>query len=108
MHPRYVLFKFFLQRQFYVDNNIDNIDGGAKKNVKKWSTFVHNGVMFPSEYIPTGINLLYNNKEMPIFKCNGCPYETDHKTSILNHLNRTPSNNKSKQKNQRQQNDYRQ
>lgn len=40
---------------------ICNQFGGVKK---KWTTLVHNGVIFPPEYQPHGIPVIYNGKEI--------------------------------------------
>ncbi len=44
-----ILSRYFLYQQF----------GGAKGE-KKWSSFIHSGVMFPDLYIPHGIPVVYN------------------------------------------------
>jgi DNA topoisomerase-1 len=32
----------------------------------KWKSFNHNGVMFPPEYEPSGIPIIYKNEEMQL------------------------------------------
>lgn len=48
------LFNYFVYSQF----------GGKKNNDAKWTTFKHNGVMFPEPYEPHKIPLLYNGKRI--------------------------------------------
>ena len=48
------LFNYFVYNQF----------GGKKNNDAKWTTFKHNGVMFPEPYEPHKIPLLYNGKRI--------------------------------------------
>jgi len=48
------LFNYFLYNQF----------GGKKNNEAKWSTFSHNGVLFPEPYKPHKIPLIYDGKEI--------------------------------------------
>lgn len=60
MEFRHMIFKYWLHQQFELDNKLIQ-DGGGKK---KWNTLVHNGVMFPPEYIPHGIPLLYKGEKM--------------------------------------------
>ncbi len=53
--------KYWLQRQFEVfreDYDLWSFNGG-EKGTKKWSTLSHNGVMFPPEYIPHKVPLIY-------------------------------------------------
>lgn len=50
-YNHYVTF-FWLHKQF----------GGAGK--KKWTTFVHNGVLFPPEYEPHNIPVIYNSQKV--------------------------------------------
>ena len=59
MEFRHMIFKYWLHQQFELNNNL--IQSGGKK---KWNTLVHNGVMFPPEYIPHGIPLLYKGEKM--------------------------------------------
>lgn len=48
------LFNYFVYNQF----------GGARNNEAKWSTFSHNGVLFPDPYEIHGIPLIYDGKEI--------------------------------------------
>ena len=48
------LFNYFVYNQF----------GGKKNNDAKWTTFSHNGVLFPEPYIPHKIPLLYDGKRI--------------------------------------------
>ena len=53
-HSRYILIDHWLNSQFI---------GGNKK---KWDTFEHNGVMFPPEYVPHGIPVLYKGSSVKL------------------------------------------
>jgi DNA topoisomerase-1 len=48
------LFNYFVYNQF----------GGKKNNDIKWSSFSHNGVLFPEPYVPHKIPLIYDGKEI--------------------------------------------
>jgi hypothetical protein len=48
------LFNYFLYNQF----------GGKNNNNAKWTTFSHNGVLFPEPYKPHKIPLIYDGKEI--------------------------------------------
>jgi len=50
-----LLSRYFIYQQF----------GGAKGD-KKWSSFIHSGVMFPDLYVPHGIPVIYNGIEVPL------------------------------------------
>jgi DNA topoisomerase-1 len=50
-----LLSRYFIYQQF----------GGAKGD-KKWSSFIHSGVMFPDLYVPHGIPVVYNGIEVPL------------------------------------------
>jgi DNA topoisomerase-1 len=50
-----ILCRYFLYQQF----------GGAKGD-KKWSSFIHSGVMFPDLYEPHGIPIIYNGIEVKL------------------------------------------
>jgi len=39
---------------------------GSGKKKEYWTTLSHNGVMFPDEYKPINIPLIYNNKEVKL------------------------------------------
>ena len=60
--------KYWMSKQFpYFDNDDDyadeqNQDGGANK--KQWTTFEHNGVLFPPEYVPHKVPIVYEGKEI--------------------------------------------
>lgn len=44
-----------------------NIQFGGRKNTeKKWDSLEHNGVMFPDDYKPHGINLIYNGRNIKL------------------------------------------
>lgn len=48
------LFNYFVYSHF----------GGKKNNDVKWTTFSHNGILFPEPYIPHNIPLLYDGKRI--------------------------------------------
>ena len=48
---------YWLKKQF-----IEYIEEKQNGGSFKWKTFIHNGVMFPPEYIPHKIPLKYNNE----------------------------------------------
>jgi DNA topoisomerase-1 len=48
------LFNYFVYNQF----------GGKKNNEAKWTTFSHNGVIFPEPYVPHKIPLIYNGEKI--------------------------------------------
>jgi len=50
-----ILSRFFLYQQF-----------GGSESKKKWSTFVHNGVLFPELYSPHNIPIYYNGLEVKL------------------------------------------
>src|SRR5438270_13132406 len=60
---KYWLIKQFLHDYDY-DYDINNIIGGKAK--KQWTTLSHNGVLFPPEYIPHLIPLIYLGKEITL------------------------------------------
>ena len=49
-----VLFNYFVYNQF----------GGKKNEEIKWTTFSHNGVLFPDPYVPHKIPLIYDGKKI--------------------------------------------
>jgi len=49
-----VLFNYFVYNQF----------GGKKNEDIKWTTFSHNGVLFPDPYIPHKVPLIYDGKKI--------------------------------------------
>lgn len=53
---------FWLIKQFNIQDQ-SNIQIGGRSNKKKWTTFIHNGVLFPPEYIPHDIPIIYNNNQ---------------------------------------------
>ena len=48
--------------QFY--NTIISQIGGKKNTKKYWDTLTHNGVMFPEEYKPINVPIIYDGKEI--------------------------------------------
>ena len=52
-----------VSKQFYSDNNYINYMA-RKSNQAKWTTFVHNGVMFPEPYKSHELPILYNGEEI--------------------------------------------
>lgn len=75
MDNRYILFGYWLERNFEIPkqnsfltphdevNNFNQM-GGEKK--KKWTTLAHNGVMFPPEYQPHGIPIMYKGEKIKL------------------------------------------
>lgn len=71
MNSRCLLFKYWLDKQFEIKyyNNQNKYNnfliqfGGAKRKIK-WKTLEHNGVMFPPNYEPHHIPVLYNGKKV--------------------------------------------
>lgn len=53
MNKNYKITKIFIKTQF-----------GGKGNKILWKTFEHNGVMFPPEYIPIKVPIIYNGTEI--------------------------------------------
>jgi len=64
------------------------VNGGKNKNDIKWTTFKHNGVMFPEPYKPHRIPILYDGNEI-ILKQNSEEYATIYSkytgTDYINH-----------------------
>ena len=64
------LTNYFLNKQFYLfqdinlQTNLEQSGGKVNKNIKRWDKLHHNGPMFPDEYIPHHIPILYNNKKI--------------------------------------------
>ena len=63
------LTKFFLLKQFFLFQEkpeIELIQNGGKsnKNIKRWTKLHHNGPMFPDEYTPHNIPILFKNKKI--------------------------------------------
>lgn len=68
------LTNYFLQRQFYLFQDIPKIDlndlslltqqGGKSNNKKRWTKMCHNGPMFPDEYIPHKIPVIFKNEKI--------------------------------------------
>jgi DNA topoisomerase-1 len=68
------LTNYFLQRQFYLFQDIPKIDlndlslltqqGGKSNNKKRWTKMFHNGPMFPDEYIPHKIPIIFKNEKI--------------------------------------------
>ena len=51
----YIITRFWLDKQF-----------GGKNNEKMWDTFEHNGVLFPPEYEPINVPLIYEGREIKL------------------------------------------
>ena len=56
MDYKHLVTTYWLLKQF------DQLGGGKKK----WTTFYHNGVLFPPEYIPHNIPIIYNNEKIQL------------------------------------------
>lgn len=52
---------FWLVKQFGGNGLINQLGGAGKK---KWTTFHHNGVLFPPEYIPHNLPVVYNGEKI--------------------------------------------
>lgn len=71
-----------------------NIEGGKIKDEIKWTTFKHNGVLFPEPYKSHNIPIIYDNKEI-ILK----PNSEEYATIYSKYLNTEYSKNKRFNKN---------
>ena len=67
------LTNYFLQRQFFLFQDIPKLDlnnltllnqQGGKDNKKRWNKLHHNGPMFPDEYTPHKIPIIYKNEKI--------------------------------------------
>ena len=67
------LTNYFLQRQFFLFQDIPKLDlnnlillnqQGGKDNKKRWDKLHHNGPMFPDEYTPHKIPIIYKNEKI--------------------------------------------
>ena len=54
---------FWLMKQFKITPTMVQTGGAGKK---KWTTFQHNGVIFPPEYVPHNVPLIYNNEKIQL------------------------------------------
>jgi DNA topoisomerase-1 len=66
MSKKLLLSYYFIYKQFArLDQNEKQpiIQTGGKSNIK-WKTFHHNGVMFPKEYVPHKIPVIYQGQEV--------------------------------------------
>jgi DNA topoisomerase-1 len=67
MSKKLLVSYYFIYKQFARLNQFENLQKGGsiggKVNIK-WKTFHHNGVMFPKEYEPHKIPVLYGGKEL--------------------------------------------
>ena len=64
------LTNYFLLRQFYlfqdIDKNINLSQSGGKNNKKRWDKLHHIGPMFPDEYQPHKIPIIYKNEKIEL------------------------------------------
>ena len=51
----------YLQNLYFVRHDPACLQGGEDKTVK-WETLEHSGVLFPPEYTPHGVKMLYDGK----------------------------------------------
>jgi len=62
------LTNYFLQKQFYLFQDIPKLpllnQSGGKNNKKRWTKLHHLGPMFPDEYIPHKIPVIYKNEKI--------------------------------------------
>ena len=63
------LTNYFLRKQFYLFQDLHPINttliqGGGKSDKKRWEKLHHNGPMFPDEYEPHKVPLLYKNEKI--------------------------------------------
>lgn len=67
MHPRLLFHKYHPSRYEPTVSALstESMDGG-KQIVKKWTTFEHQGVLFPPEYTPHNIPIVYNGVPVPL------------------------------------------
>lgn len=61
MNHNYLVTYYWLTKQF--GGGLINQSGGAKGR-KKWTTFHHNGVLFPPEYEPHNIPIIYEGEKI--------------------------------------------
>jgi DNA topoisomerase-1 len=63
------LTNYFLRKQFFLFQDLPPINtslvqGGGKSDKKRWEKLHHNGPMFPDEYEPHKVPLLYKNEKI--------------------------------------------
>lgn len=58
----YLLTKYYFHKQLNIQPDEYIIQSAGSKY--KWETLVHNGVMFPPEYVPHNIPVIYENEEI--------------------------------------------
>lgn len=56
----HLITKYWISKQFDLGQDLNILVGGNKT---KWTSLEHNGVLFPPEYEPHNIPLIYNNME---------------------------------------------
>lgn len=61
-------FNYWIYNQFNNSKISIHQKGGTKDKSIKWNTLTHNGVLFPEEYIPHNIPLLYNKNKIILNK----------------------------------------
>ena len=67
MSKKLLVSYYFIYKQFARLNQFENLQKGGsiggKVNIK-WNTFHHNGVMFPKDYVPHKIPVIYHGQEV--------------------------------------------
>ena len=60
------LTNYFLSRQFHLFplDNFSMVQSGGKNNKKRWDRLQHNGPMFPDDYVPHKIPVLYKKESI--------------------------------------------
>ena len=61
------LTNYFLSRQFYLFHDYDYSlisQSGGKNNKKRWEKLHHNGPMFPDDYVPHKIPIIFKNERI--------------------------------------------
>ena len=61
MSYNYIITGMYLALQF---DPGPELEGGAVKSKKKWTTLEHNGVLFPPEYVMNEVPVIYNGKKI--------------------------------------------
>ena len=56
------------------------------RNVNKWDSFIHNGVLFPDPYKPHNIPIIYNGKKVVLDKWNELISELTNYLKILENI----------------------
>ena len=72
MNSNCILFGYWLEKHFEINKYNSSVEttqvGGGSKGKKKWTTLSHNGVLFPPEYEPHGIPVIYKDEKIVLPK----------------------------------------